>query len=316
MSFTRQLSRGAAAGDIVRRDDAHVGTGSSSFAPFAPRRYNVGAWSRDEKVERGTMIVRTALVAGAAAVTAAVAVAAAGAAVASNDLVFCSDTTYPPAESLQGSKAVGFDIDIANAVAKTLGRSAQIKTTGFDVIIPSLLAKKCDAIISSMTVTPERQKQVDFASYITVGESLMVKKGNREHITGLSSLSGKSVAVEASTTEQADLEAQNKVFDKQHKSKITIKIYPGDTTAAAALLSGKVSAYFADATPVLYYIKQTGGKFQTAGPQIKSAPEGIATRKGDPLGGQIKKALAKLYANGTIPKILANWGVSQFALKQ
>ena len=250
----------------------------------------------------------------AAGVTAA-GLAASGA-TAGSKLVFCSDTTYPPAESLQGSKAVGFDIEIADAIAKQLGRSSEIKTTGFDVIIPSLLAKKCDAIVSSLTDNAERRKQVDFADYITVGESLMVKKGNPEHITGLASLSGKSVAVEASTTEKADLDAQNAIFSKQHKPKISIKIYPGDTTAAAALQTGKVSAYFADATPVLYYIKQSGGKFETAGPQIKTAPEGIATRKGDPLGGQIKSAISKLYANGTIPKILAKWGVSQFALKK
>jgi polar amino acid transport system substrate-binding protein len=263
-----------------------------------------------------------ARVALAATLVAAVGASSAGAASAhvggsaADKLVFCSDTTYPPAESLQGSKAVGFDVDIADAVAKSLGRSAEIKTTGFDVIIASLLAKKCDAIISSLTDTVERRKQVDFADYVTVGESLMVKKGNPEHVNGLGSLSGKAVAVESATTELADLQAQNKLFDKQHKPKITIKIYPGDTTAAAALLTGKVSAYFSDATPISYYIKQTGGKFETAGPQIKSAPEGIATRKGDPLGGQFKKAIAKLYANGTIPKILAKWGVAEFALKR
>ena len=54
-------------------------------------------------------------------------------------------------ESLVSGKAVGADIDIANAVAKQLGSKSQIKTTGFDVIIPALLAKKCDAIISAMT---------------------------------------------------------------------------------------------------------------------------------------------------------------------
>jgi polar amino acid transport system substrate-binding protein len=250
------------------------------------------------------------------AVGAAAAALAASGASADSKLVFCSDTTYPPAESLQGNRAVGYDVEIADAVAKTLGKSAEIKTTGFDVIIASLLAKKCDAIVSSLTDNAERRKQVDFADYVTVGESLMVKKGNPEHVNGLASLSGKNVAVEASTTEKADLEAQNKLFDKQHKPKITIKVYPGDTTAAAALLTGKVSAYFSDATPVLYYIKQSGGKFETGGPQIKTAPEGIATRKGDPLGGQIKSAIKKLYANGTIPKILAKWGVGQFALKQ
>jgi len=267
------------------------------------------------KIRLGVVLAGAAAAAAAAAASGASTPARSGAA-AADKIVFCSDTTYPPAEFLQGSKAVGSDVDIASAIAKSLGTTSEIKTTGFDVIIASLLAKKCDAIISSLTDNAERRKQVDFADYVVVGESLMVKKGNPEHINGLASLSGKSVAVEASTTEKDDLDAQNKKLDKLHKPKITIKIYPGDTTAAAALLTGKVSAYFADATPVLYYIKQSGGKFQTAGPQIASAPEGIATRKGDPLGAKFKTAISKLYANGTIPKILAKWGLSQFALKK
>lgn len=248
--------------------------------------------------------------------TVAVVAAPAGASGAAKTIVFCSDTTYPPMESLKGGKAVGADVDVANAVAKLLGDKAQIKTTGFDVIIPSLLAKKCDAIISAMTDTTARRKQVDFTDYVTVGASLMVKKGNPSHIAGLSSLSGKAVAVESATTEKAALDVENKTLAKQGKPKITIKIYPADTSAAAALLAGRVDAYFADATPVLYYIKTTGGKFQAAGPQIESAPEGIATRKGDPLRAQFKTAIARLYANGTMKTILAKWGLSAFALKK
>ena len=231
-------------------------------------------------------------------------------------LVFCSDTTYPPMESIVNGKAAGADVDIATALAKQMGATAQIKTTGFDVIIPALLQKKCDAIISAMTDTAARRKQVDFADYVTVGMSLMVKKGNPSHVAGIASLSGKSVAVEAATTEKAALDAANKTFAKQSKKQITIKIYPADTNAAAALQAGKVDAYFADATPVLYYIKKTGGKFQTAGGQIGAAPEGIATRKGDPLHGRFEKGIAKLYANGTMKKILAKWGLSAFALKK
>jgi len=241
---------------------------------------------------------------------------AAQAAPAAKTLVFCSDTTYPPMESLQGGKAVGADVDIAGAVAKVLGATAQIKSTGFDVIIPSLLGKKCDAIISAMTDTPARAKQVDFTDYVTVGAFLMVKKGNPSQVSTLASLSGKSVAVEAATTEKAGLDAENAALKKAGKPQITIKIYPADTSAAAALLAGKVDAYFADATPVLFYIKKTGGKFETAGKQVESAPEGIATRKGDPLGPQIKTAIAKLYANGTMKTILAKWGLSAFALKK
>ena len=232
-----------------------------------------------------------------------------------NPIVFCSDTTYPPMESLVNGKAAGADVDIADAVAKQLGSTAQIKTTGFTVIIPALLKKKCNAIISAMTITPERSKQVHFTPYITVGAFLMVKKGNPSGITTLASLSGKAAAVESSTTELDGLNAENKILQKQGKPLITIKSYPADTSAAAAIQAGKVDAYFADAPPVLYYIRTTGGKFETAGKQLATAPEGIATRKGDPLGAQINNAVQALYQNGKMQKILAKWQASQFALK-
>jgi polar amino acid transport system substrate-binding protein len=232
-----------------------------------------------------------------------------------NPIVFCVDTTYPPAESIVNGKAAGYDIDIADAVAKQLGSTAQIKTTGFDVIIPALKQKKCNAIISSMTVTPERSKQVNFSPYVNVGAFLMVKKGNPSHITDLASLSGKSAAVESATTELAGLQAENKILQKQGKPAITIKSYPADTSAAAAIQAGKVDAYFADAPPVLYYIRKTNGKFETAGKQLETAPEGIATRLGDPLGPQINNAVQALYVKKQMQKILAKWQASQFALQ-
>src|SRR5262249_41101177 len=144
---------------------------------------------------------------------------------------------------------------------------------------------------------------------------LMVKKGNPAHVTDLASLSGKSAAVEASTTQLAALQAENKVLQKQGKPLIAIKSYPADTSAAAAIQAGKVTAYAADAPPVLYYVRKTGGKFvQTTAKQLFTSPEGIATRKGDPLGGQILAAIHKLYADGTMKTILAKWQASQFAL--
>jgi polar amino acid transport system substrate-binding protein len=233
-----------------------------------------------------------------------------------NPIVYCVDTTYPPAESIVNGKPAGYDIDIANAVAKQLGSTAQIKTVGFDVIIGALKAKKCDAIVSSMTVTPERSKVVDFAPYINVGAFLMVKKGNPDHISTLASLSGKSAAVESATTELAGLQAENKTLQKQGKPQITIKSYPADTSAAQAIIHGHVSAYFADAPPVLYYIRTTNGQFETAGEQIETAPEGIATRKGDPLGAKINNAIQALYLSGKMKSILTKWQASQFALKQ
>ena len=233
-----------------------------------------------------------------------------------NPIVYCVDTTYPPMESIVNGKAVGADIDIANAIAENLGSTAQIKTVGFNVIIPALLHNKCNAIISSMTITAERAKQVHFVPYVTVGAFLMVKSGNPSNITDLASLSGKSAAVESSTTELAGLQAENTTLQQQGKPQITIKIFPADTAAAQAILSGHVDAYYADATPVLYYIRTTHGQFETAGSQLDSADEGIATRKGDALGAKIQSAVNALYASGKMKTILAKWQAGQFALKK
>jgi polar amino acid transport system substrate-binding protein len=229
-------------------------------------------------------------------------------------IVFCTDPTYPPEEFLQGSKPVGSDIEIGNAVAKAMGVRAEWRSVGFDGIIAALLAKRCDAILAAMTDTAQRRKQVDFTHYLIVGMSLMVKKGNPHHITGLASLSGLRVAVELGTTEKDALAAENKVLAKQQRKPVTIRLFNKDTDAAAALVTGKVDAYFADDPPVGYYVKKSGGRFEVAANRIQSAPIGVATRKHDQLSTPMRKAIAQLYANGTMKSILAKWGLSAFAL--
>lgn len=260
-------------------------------------------------------------VVGAAAALAAAAVAAARVTPPPNvaeagEIVFCSDLGYPPMESLRGSRPVGADIDIGAAIGKSMGVKARFRNVGFDGIIAALRAKKCDAILSGMTDTAQRRKQVDFADYLIVGMSLMVKKGNPKHITGLASLSGLRVAVQVGTTEKDALAVENRRLAKQHRRPVVIRLFQKDSDAAAALFTGKVDAYFSDDPPVGYYVKQSGGKFEVAADKIQAAPYGIATRKHDPLGPAVRKAIRELYAKGTMRSILAKWGLSAFALKR
>jgi polar amino acid transport system substrate-binding protein len=255
------------------------------------------------------LMLALSVTAEAAAVTPPPSVKAAG------KIVFCTDPTYPPEESLQGSKPVGSDIDIGRAVAHSMGVTATFRNVGFDGIIAALLAKKCDAIISGMTDNALRRHQVAFADYLNVGMSLMVRHGNPRHVTGLASLSGLTVAAQVGTTEKDALTAENTVLAKQHRKAIAIRLFNKDTDAAAALLTGKVDAYFADDPPVGYYVKRSGGKVEVAASRIQSAPIGIATRKGDALARAVRKAIAGLYAEGTMKSLLAKWGLSGFALR-
>lgn len=225
-------------------------------------------------------------------------------------IVFCSDISYPPEESFAaGNKAIGSDIDIGTGIAAQMGVKASFKNTTFDSIIPALTTKKCDAIISGMNDTAARRKQVDFVDYLKVGQSLMVKKGNPEHISTLANLSGKRVSVESGTTNRDFLAAQSAKLKKAGKKAITIVTFPKDTDAASALKAGRVDAYFGDSPVVVYYANRDHS-FAVGGSPINPIPIGIAIRKGDPLKAATQKALNALYANGTMKKIVAKWGMS------
>ncbi len=229
-------------------------------------------------------------------------------------LTFCTDATYPPEEFYQGTKLVGSDIDIGTEIAKRVGLTAKFQNTGFDGIIAALLAKKCDAIISGMNDTAARRKQVAFVDYLSVGQSLMVKKGNPKKLTTLASLSGKSVSVEVGTTNKQFLDAQNKILAKAGKKAITITTFPKDTDAASALKTGRVDSYFGDSPVVAYYITRDPS-FGFAGSPVNPLPVGIAIRKGDALIPKIRKAVVGAYADGTMKKILAKWQMGAFAKK-
>jgi len=239
-----------------------------------------------------------------ASITAPASIASAG------KLVFCSDITYPPEESYkQGTTTPeGSDIDIGNYIASKMGVKARFDDTGFDGIIAALLAKKCDAVISGMNDTPERRKQVAFVDYLKVGQSFMVKKGNPENITGLDSLAGKSASVETGTTNKDFLDAQSKRLTSQGKKAIKVVTFPKDTDAANALRTGRVDAYFGDAPVVAYYIEKTPDAFSLGGTPVNPISIGIAINKSNTeLQSAVRKAIAMIYADGTMDTILTRW---------
>ena len=229
-------------------------------------------------------------------------------------LVFCSDITYPPEESYKPGTTTpeGSDIDIGADIARRMGVKARFDNTGFDGIIAALLAKKCDAVISGMNDTPERRKQVAFVDYLKVGQSFMVRAGNPAHITGIASLAGKSASVETGTTNKDYLDAQSKKLQSQGKKPIKVVTFPKDTDAANALKTDKVDAYFGDAPVVAYYIEKDPKSFSIGGTPVNPIPIGIAIRKSDTeLQSAATKAVAAMYADGTMNTILVRWLLSK-----
>jgi polar amino acid transport system substrate-binding protein len=225
-------------------------------------------------------------------------------------LTFLSDTTYPPQESIDPAtnKAVGFDVDIANAVAAKMGLTATVQTADFSTIIPALLAKKGDAIISAMSITPERAKQVAFVGYFVAGQSILVRKGNPLAISSLKDLCGRKVGVQVTTTEQDTLNAENGGDCKSNK--INIQTFPTDTDAVLKLKVGAVDAAMDDSPVAAFYVKSDPNSFELAGTPVQNAPEGIAI---DPKNTEVltavRQAMLAIFLDGTYHQLLVKWNL-------
>ncbi len=228
-----------------------------------------------------------------------------------------SDTTYPPQESIDTAtnKAVGFDVDLITAIAKNMGLQANVVTTKFDTIIDDLNNKRFDVVISAVSVTPDRQKKVDFVPYFNAGESLLVQAGNPKNIKGLSDLCGQSVGVQTGTIEQADLQTASNACKTAGKPEIKMVVLQDQTAVIQLLANQRVVATYQDSPVTDYYNKQHPGQFAVGGSVINAGLEGIVIRKNDaPMFNAVKAAFDKLKADGTYKQLIDKWGLTNEAI--
>lgn len=225
-------------------------------------------------------------------------------------ITFLSDTTYPPQESIdpQTQQAVGFDIDIAQAIAAKMGLSATIQKTDSPQIVGALLAKKGDAIISALQITPDLERQVALVAYFRAGQAILVHKGNPAGITSLPDLCGRNVSVQVQSPEENTVDEANGGICKSNP--IKKHVYPTDLQAVLILKQRGVDAALDDSPVAAYFVKQTPDQLELAGSPFKTAPEGIAV---DPKNGElltaIQKAMLAIYQDGTYRQILTKWNL-------
>lgn len=223
------------------------------------------------------------------------------------------DATYAPNEYKDANgHAIGWDIDLFNAVSAKLGVKPVYNIAGFDTIIPNITGKKFDVGLSSFTDTKAREAQVDFVNYYSAGILWASPKGKT---VDPNSACGLKVAVETGTTEEQDeLPAKSKACTDAGKPAIQILKFDGQDQATNAVVLGQADAMSADSPITDYAIAKSGGKLQAAGKTFEVAPYGVAVDKGSKLGVALQKAYQAIVDDGTYMKILAKWGVQDGAL--
>lgn len=123
-----------------------------------------------------------------------------GSAWAEKTLVFATDATWPPMEFVDANKnIVGYSIDFLTAAGKEAGFKTEFKNTAWDGIFAGLASGRFDSISSSVSITEERQKKMDFSEpYFVVQQALIVQKDSKA--AGLADLKGKKVGGQIGTT--------------------------------------------------------------------------------------------------------------------
>ncbi len=262
-----------------------------------------------------SLVLASSLTAGAATTVNAAAAKLVPAAYKHMTLQVATDATYPPDEFMQGTKMVGFDIDLMNALAATLGVKIKENSVTFDNILAGIKSGRYQIGNSSFTDNKAREKTNNFVDYFQAGEGVYASSSSKVTFTGLKSFCGMTVAVETGTSEQTD--AQNTAKTCPANKKLTIRTFATQTAANLAVSSGQAKVGFVDSQVAGYIVSQSKGKFKLVGNAVNVAPYGIATAKtpnGHALALALQAALKVLEANGTYKSILTKWGVQAGAI--
>ena len=223
-----------------------------------------------------------------------------------------SDISYAPIEFFEEGtqNAAGLDVDLADALAEELGVRAEFINTGFDGIIGALNVSRFDVLMSAMTVTEERQKEIDFIPYFAAGTDILVAEGNPKNIKTIEDLSGLTVGVQIGTIQVDQLKAANDTLKAAGKPEISVLTFDQNPLAVEQLRTGRADAVIADSPVVANEARLSDGKLEALGLAVEAAPYGIGVRKGSTqLKAAIEGALQKLIANGKYKAILIEWGL-------
>lgn len=230
---------------------------------------------------------------------------------AKGTIIVGSDIEYPPFEAYAADNktVVGLDRDVADGLEKELGVKLEFQNAAFDSLIPGLAAGRYDLVMSAMTDTADREKQVDFVDYVKAGGGILLPADNPHGIKTPDDLCGLNVAVDKGTTEVEDAKFQSDKCVKDGKKAITSAIYPGNNQMILALQTGRADAALVDSVSGEQVAHESSGKLIMLPPYNESY-FGIVFPKGsDQLQKAVQAALQAMAADGSYHAIFEKYGL-------
>jgi len=209
---------------------------------------------------------------------------------------------YPPFEYKKGDEFAGVDMDIVKALAEKMKIKYTIIDMDFDALIPSLTSDKIDLAISSITITEERKKRIDYsAPYYTANQVILAKTDFTQQIAKLEDLGQFRIGAQNGTTGQ--LYVNDNLVKKNLMDKKNLKKYSRLIESVTDLLNENIDFVIMDDSAARGYIKLKPLKIVYK--IVTDEKYGIALPKNSPYKARINAALEELNKSGEIDSILA-----------
>ena len=209
-----------------------------------------------------------------------------------NTLIVGLNANFPPFESYENNRMIGFDIDLANELGRRIGRKVVFKDMAFNTLLVALQNKKIDVIISGMNITEERKKSVNFTQGYFFNSAVLIVRDDEKNIKNVEDLTGKQVATAIGTTEDA--------FADELEGVTNVKLQNSADTIIH-LISKKVDAVILDKVVAEKIIENNRGAKILNNVELNKAEMGIAVNKKDTqLLKDLNKALTDLKKEGFI----------------
>jgi polar amino acid transport system substrate-binding protein len=206
-----------------------------------------------------------------------------------------SDIPYPPFEYGNAPDYTGFDVDLVNEIANRLGLETKWQDTSFDTIFTDVALGKFDMVASASTITPDRQKKVNFSDpYYSAQQALLVPEGS--DITSVEDLDGKNVGAQDGTT--------GKDFAENETNASRVQGYPNGPAAIEAVKNGQVDATIIDQPVAQDAIDKGQTGFEVATTIPTGELYGFAfSKKNTELLAAVNKTLEEMKSDGGLNKI-------------
>ena len=230
--------------------------------------------------------------------TTAEAAEAGDSAFAGKTLIMSTNAEFAPYEYHDGNDIVGIDVDIANAICEDMGASLEITDVAFDSIIPEVQSGKADFAAAGMTVTEDRQTQVDFSdTYATGVQSVIVTEDS--DIASLDDLKGKQIGVQQGTT--GDLYSTDDFGEE------SVQRFSKGADAVQALSSVMFVAFMFENKAGVLFVDVYDGLMLLVRPYAEEE-YAIAVKKGNTeLLDAINASIANLKESGKLDEIVAKY---------